>query len=373
MASLSKLFLGGFPEINDMSSLTSPSSSLAALIRFTRHTSLVTSGVTLGLPSRSPPIQLANLKGLAVSGRPCPSPMASFMVASSLRKNPGRLSQSTVSMTSVPRSASLCGDGLTLDTSSVCHIDAISRRNASSSRPFLYGVPVSRMESASFSIRWTRPCFSRRVRRFTCVGCAVSTISTVWLTSESYRSSLVVAPLPSAPSLKNWESTPAVESRFVSCSAPSMPSFPSLAESILSLRDRWCASAALATPRKWANARDITTSSSAPSFSTKSTMGANRAESFVSAARLTLAIPRNRSTFSRTSSPWWRAMASPRRAPMVRTSERSMASSYRFLSAEDTTVALPSIAASAFAEGKRVGSFSDEVSHARCCRCCCRW
>mmetsp|Transcript_22955 Transcript_22955/g.49669 ORF Transcript_22955/g.49669 Transcript_22955/m.49669 type:complete len:217 (+) Transcript_22955:2018-2668(+) len=208
---LSSIPRGGFPLINPMSSLTSASNNRAALMRFVKQTSLVTFGVTFGFPSRSPPIQLANLNGLAVNGNPYSPPMVDFISASSLRKKLGNTSHNTVSMTSVPRSASSCGEGLTRDTSSVCQMEAISRRRSSSRSWRWYGVPLSRMLSASFRIFWTRPCFSRRVRRLTWVGWAVRTSSTVWVTRDWNSSSL-----DAFLSFKNWERTPAVESRLVS-------------------------------------------------------------------------------------------------------------------------------------------------------------
>mmetsp|Transcript_54391 Transcript_54391/g.115521 ORF Transcript_54391/g.115521 Transcript_54391/m.115521 type:complete len:249 (+) Transcript_54391:2442-3188(+) len=213
---------------------------------------------------------------------------------------------------------------------------------------------------------WTRLCFSSSVRRFTWVGCAVRTSSTVWLV-RLWKSSFfdTFFSLPSPSPLRNWRSTPAVESRFVSCSAPSSPSDPSLVRSILSLRHLWWASAALATPRKWANAREMTPSSFADRFDAKSAMGPSREAEESHSLRLFFAMFLIFSTISRTSSPWCNRMASPRRVPIVRTSERSMRSSYaRFLSSPPPARADSSI----WMAGKRVGSLREE-SHALCgCR-----
>ena len=80
--------------------------------------SRVTGAVTLGLPSRSPPIQEASRTGALVRGR---RPPRALSVASNLLKKSGTASQSDVSTTARPPRASCCGDGFARRSSSEPH------------------------------------------------------------------------------------------------------------------------------------------------------------------------------------------------------------------------------------------------------------
>ncbi|MNV53048.1 hypothetical protein D3C71_1451720 [compost metagenome] len=113
------------------SSAVSCSTSLrcrsAAIQRASSKASRVTSAVTLGLPSRSPPIQEAKRIGAAVGGRRFP--VAEKSAASTLRSNFGKACHSEFSMTAKPHFASSTGVGRWRRISSVCQASVmISRR-----------------------------------------------------------------------------------------------------------------------------------------------------------------------------------------------------------------------------------------------------
>mmetsp|Transcript_5339 Transcript_5339/g.11163 ORF Transcript_5339/g.11163 Transcript_5339/m.11163 type:complete len:274 (-) Transcript_5339:693-1514(-) len=108
------------------SSFMSLKNNLAARRRWCATTSLVTSGVTLGLPSRSPPIQEANRIGLADTGNF--RPRDTRHCASNLRRYAGTASQRTDSITAFPPAASCWGVGLRRRISSDPHMAATMRR-----------------------------------------------------------------------------------------------------------------------------------------------------------------------------------------------------------------------------------------------------
>ena len=113
----------------------------AAVQRAIRHARRVTSGVTFGLPSRSPPIQEPNRMGAASSGRPRPVACRS-----------ARSSEPQVLRQRVPdgllehrerRRTSSSGDGRSRRTSSVSHAAVISRRSVLDARLALEAASAS--------------------------------------------------------------------------------------------------------------------------------------------------------------------------------------------------------------------------------------
>ncbi|MNN10389.1 hypothetical protein D3C81_1233110 [compost metagenome] len=145
----------------------------AAIQRASRRTSRVIAAVTLGLPSRSPPIQEAKRIGAAVSGRRWP--VCCCRPWSTRRRKFGTACQSECSMTAKPHFASSTGVGRVRRISSVCQASAISWRRRictcwrSSGNRSAWSRAASCAAIASY--------FWISVRRATSVGCAVSTSS----------------------------------------------------------------------------------------------------------------------------------------------------------------------------------------------------
>ncbi|MNN44321.1 hypothetical protein D3C81_1586060 [compost metagenome] len=126
------------------SSLASRSISLryrsAAIQRASSSTSRVAAAVTLGLPSRSPPIQEAKRIGIAFGGRRLPVAMNS--ASSTSRSNSGKARHSEFSMTAKPHLASSTGVGRWRRISPVCQAPAmISRRRREISPRSVSGRP----------------------------------------------------------------------------------------------------------------------------------------------------------------------------------------------------------------------------------------
>ncbi|MNH01404.1 hypothetical protein D3C79_606240 [compost metagenome] len=148
----------------------------AAIQRASSRTSRVTAAVTLGLPSRSPPIHEAKRIGAASSGRR--RPVASSRALSTLRKWLGMACHSECSITAKPHLASSTGVGRVRRISSVCQASAISRRRRSRTCSRSPGVRSRWSWAASWPAMASY--FWIRVRRATSVGCAVSTS---WMSS----------------------------------------------------------------------------------------------------------------------------------------------------------------------------------------------
>ena len=185
-------------ESSSASASSSGTYSAAARRRCAATTSRVTRAVTFGLPSRSPPIQLANTTGALSSGSA--RPHCARTTLSRRRTKPGTADQSDVSSTCRPSRASFCGVGLARRSSSLDHMPATSRRSAAraararrsrrrrSARrpPRRRGPRPPRIgRRASRAAAW-RSGVASSARRCTSVGCAVSTISTFCCTSASY-------------------------------------------------------------------------------------------------------------------------------------------------------------------------------------------
>mmetsp|Transcript_31582 Transcript_31582/g.80543 ORF Transcript_31582/g.80543 Transcript_31582/m.80543 type:complete len:475 (+) Transcript_31582:2571-3995(+) len=192
-------------------------------IQRARHTTCcVILDVTLGLPSRSPPIQEPKRKGCADSGRS--RPVAFLSAALSRRRYCGTAAHSDCSTMCSPPRASSTGEGFCRLSSSVCHSPVTSRTRSSSTASC--SSAVRSLLSFCCSSAAMRVCLYCSVRRLTCVGCAVSTTSTHWVVTASYRRSGVT---PSAMSLENRSSHDLV---FLRCSARLR-------------RSLWCSSAML--------------------------------------------------------------------------------------------------------------------------------
>ncbi len=153
---------------------TSRAYSVNAVQRDINAARLVTSGVTDGLPSRSPPIHEPKRMGAASSGRDLFT--IRRRVRSSDRHSSGTAFQIVSSNTAMPERTSSSGDGRSRLTSSVCQAPAISRRIDSSSASRSVGVRSGRSRPASAAATRLYLCCS--VRRMISVGCAVITSST---------------------------------------------------------------------------------------------------------------------------------------------------------------------------------------------------
>ena len=146
----------------------------AAIQRASNSTSRVTGAVTLGLPSRSPPIHEASFTGAQSAGgagRPC-----SANCASSRRNTSGTACHRDCSMVAKPHLASSTGVGFSRRISSVHQAARITRRSRSRRSSRSSSLRSERSSSLSRSAIWSY--LRIRVRRVTSVGCAVSTSST---------------------------------------------------------------------------------------------------------------------------------------------------------------------------------------------------
>mmetsp|Transcript_5408 Transcript_5408/g.15913 ORF Transcript_5408/g.15913 Transcript_5408/m.15913 type:complete len:240 (+) Transcript_5408:84-803(+) len=204
------------------------------------ETSRVTSGVTFGLPSRSPPIQDAKTTGAMSGGNGLlKSGLDSSSASRRLRKAGTDVQRDSVTMFS-PCRASLMGVGFSRRISSVCHNSSIccvmSRWTLSRTR---VGIDL---ESSSWSRAATCWCLRITVRRLTSVGCAVKTISACSWQSDSKISSAVALSDSSSDC-----TVPITES----C----MGQFSPVTSRSWSLRTRWWPSAEFARVRNCAKAR----------------------------------------------------------------------------------------------------------------------
>ena len=112
---------------------SSTNNNPAAMRRCAATVSRVTGAVTLGFPSRSPPIHEASRTGADVRGR---RPPRALSVASRRRRKSGTASQSDVSTTAKPPRASCWGDGFARRSSSEPH-KALTTPASSLSTSFL--------------------------------------------------------------------------------------------------------------------------------------------------------------------------------------------------------------------------------------------
>ena len=145
----------------------------AAIQRASSSTWRLTSAVTFGLPSRSPPIQEAKRTGTASSGRRWPQ--WASRASSRSRNMSGTARHRECSMTAKPHLASSSGVGRWRRISSVCQASAIRRRRrsrlAARSRSVRSSWSLAASSAAMASYFWIR------LRRATSVGWAVSTSS----------------------------------------------------------------------------------------------------------------------------------------------------------------------------------------------------
>ena len=248
-------------------------------------TSVVTVAVTLGLPSRSPPIQETKETGDTSSGRR--APQLSSKVLSRRRMNSGTARHRESSTTAKPHLASSTGVGRSRRKSSPNQIWAISsrRRRCSLAR----SRSVRPASSSCDRQRPTSACLWIRVRRVISVGWAVSTSS-----------------------MRNARTASMTCSAGTPCSISSPRSLARLREadnnSSASRETLWCWSAILARFRNWLKARATGTNSSLPRFSSRA-FSSLRASAEPSRARLERL--RICSMSCRNSSPWAAAMVSP--------------------------------------------------------------
>ena len=259
--------------------------SESARQRAIRQVRRVTSAVTEGFPSRSPPIQDPKRIGASSSGNP--RPVTCSRVRSSVRLNCGTASHSVSSNTASPDRTSSSGEGRSRRTSSVCHAPAISRRTHSSSASRSARVRSPRSSSPSAAAIPLYLCC--RVRRMISVGCAVITSS---IRSRHTASCSASGDRPPATSRGSTSSTEACWGR----------PFGSR-WSARRRRIRWCCSAMLARFRKCAKLRATGSAastgiarSSPASVSKSSPAAASRAGSNL--VRRRLASARTRSTRS---------------------------------------------------------------------------
>ncbi|VFT46293.1 Uncharacterised protein [Pseudomonas aeruginosa] len=274
----------------------------AAIQRASSRTSRVTLAVTLGLPSRSPPIQDAKRSGAAVSGRR--SPVLRRSTSSTCRRTFGKACQRECSITAKPHFASSTGVGRTLRISSVCQASATSRcrrcwmRLRSSGSRSAWSLAASCAVIASY--------FWISVRRATSVGWAVSTSSIS--SPASWRAS---CPGACPASLRRPSSSSST--RFSKGSG----SFGRRR------RIRWYCSAILARLRNWLKARATGSSSSS---SSPSRVAVSCWAPSAEPRRAALAPLRISSILSRNRGPYCSRMVSPSNSPSWWTSSRRRAS-----------------------------------------------
>ena len=278
--------------------------SSAAFQRDNHNTSWVTLWVTLGLPSRSPPIQEAKRTGAMFSGRLCPQ--CSCTMLSNSRMNLGTAFHRVCSMVVKPHLASSTGVGRCWRISSVCQAELIScfksAKTAWRSRGVSFCWSILNKQSLISSYFWMR------VRRLTSVGCAVKTNS-IFSSQTCWKS--VSAEIWLSLNLINKWSSGFGETPFSSNSLWRR------------LRTTWYCSAMLAKFKKWVKARvsGKISSSSRLKNSCSSCFSASACPS-----RAPLDKARICSTWLNKSCPACNLRVSPNKLPSKRTSSRRGAS-----------------------------------------------
>ena len=269
----------------------------AACQRLSSITWAVTGAVTLGLPSRSPPIQETKDTGEISSGR-C-SPQLSYSARSRRLRNSGTARHRESSTTAKPHLASSTGVGRSSRKSSPNQICAISSRRRMCRRSRSRSVRPS--SSSCARQRPISPCLWIRVRRVISVGWAVST--------SSMRSSRTAA-TTAAGATPSASSSPIPLARLWEADNSGSASRDTL----------WCWSAILARLRNWLKARATGTSCSLPRL--RST-DCNSSRAAAEPSRALLDSPRICSTRSRKGWPSAAATVSPSRRPRKLTLPRS--------------------------------------------------